>query len=155
MSAVAIVPTEATGARICSLNTARIFYQCAPNQAFGNHFARQHYSASSTAAADSPLSDPLALRESFAQRACRLPSHLLQRPASCPPSVDSCPAFCDPVCTPHPHSRPIRKARITAASPSQRTLPLQRLVDRDGQSKPALAIIIEEALAAGIEEIAE
>jgi UTP--glucose-1-phosphate uridylyltransferase len=49
---------------------------------------------------------------------------------------------------------PIRKALITAASPSQRTLPLQRLVDRDGQSKPALAIIIEEALAAGIEEIA-
>lgn len=49
---------------------------------------------------------------------------------------------------------PIRKALITAASPNQRTLPLQSLVDRDGQSKPALAIIIEEALAAGVEEIA-
>lgn len=47
----------------------------------------------------------------------------------------------------------IRKALITAAGRSQRTLPLQSLVDRDGTSKPALAIIIEEALAAGVEEI--
>lgn len=47
----------------------------------------------------------------------------------------------------------IRKALITAAGRSQRTLPLQSLVDRDGTSKPALAIIIEEALAAGVDEI--
>ena len=47
----------------------------------------------------------------------------------------------------------IRKALITAAGRNQRTLPLQNLVDRDGLSKPALVIIIEEALAAGVEEI--
>lgn len=47
----------------------------------------------------------------------------------------------------------IRKAIITAAGKSQRTLPLQSLVDRDGQQKPALAIIIEEILRAGIEDI--
>jgi UTP--glucose-1-phosphate uridylyltransferase len=47
----------------------------------------------------------------------------------------------------------IRKAVITAAGPSQRALPLQKLVDRDGQSKPALAIIVEEALNSGAEEI--
>ena len=47
----------------------------------------------------------------------------------------------------------IRKAIITAAGQSQRTLPLQSLVDRDGQTKTALAIIIEEILRAGIETI--
>jgi UTP--glucose-1-phosphate uridylyltransferase len=47
----------------------------------------------------------------------------------------------------------IRKAVITAAGPSQRTLPLQTLVDRDGKTKTALAIIVEEALASGTEEI--
>lgn len=47
----------------------------------------------------------------------------------------------------------IRKAVITAAGPSQRTLPLQTLVDRDGKTKTALAIIIEEALNSGAEEI--
>jgi len=47
----------------------------------------------------------------------------------------------------------IRKAVITAAGTSQRTLPLQTLVDRDGQTKSALTIIIEEVLQAGIEEI--
>ena len=47
----------------------------------------------------------------------------------------------------------IRKAIITAAGQSQRTLPLQSLVDRDGQTKTALAIIIEEILSAGIETI--
>jgi UTP--glucose-1-phosphate uridylyltransferase len=47
----------------------------------------------------------------------------------------------------------IRKAVITAAGPSQRTLPLQKLVDRDGQSKTALAIIVEEALNSGVEEV--
>lgn len=47
----------------------------------------------------------------------------------------------------------LRKAVITAAGREQRTLPLQTLVDRDGQTKSALAIIIEEVLQAGIEEI--
>ena len=47
----------------------------------------------------------------------------------------------------------IRKALITAAGQSQRTLPLQSLVDRDGVTKTALAIIIEEVLGAGIETI--
>ena len=48
----------------------------------------------------------------------------------------------------------LTKAVITAAGKNQRTLPLQSLVDRDGVSKTALTIIIEEALAAGVEEIA-
>ena len=48
----------------------------------------------------------------------------------------------------------IRKAVITAAGPSQRSLPLQTLIDRDGVEKPVLRIIVEEALRAGIEEIA-
>jgi UTP--glucose-1-phosphate uridylyltransferase len=48
----------------------------------------------------------------------------------------------------------IKKAIITAAGTHQRTLPLQTLVDRDGTSKTALGIIIEEVLAAGAEEIA-
>src|ERR1700760_618332 len=47
----------------------------------------------------------------------------------------------------------IRKAIITAAGKNQRTLPLQSLVDRDGQTKTALAIIIEEILRAGIDNI--
>ncbi|MGD0813920.1 MAG: sugar phosphate nucleotidyltransferase [Verrucomicrobiota bacterium] len=47
----------------------------------------------------------------------------------------------------------IKKAIITAAGKSQRTLPLQTLVDRDGSQKTALAIIVEEILKTGIEEI--
>src|SRR5688572_12693768 len=47
----------------------------------------------------------------------------------------------------------IKRAIITAAGKNQRTLPLQFLVDRDGSTKTALNIIIEEILAAGIEEI--
>ena len=47
----------------------------------------------------------------------------------------------------------IKKAIITAAGKSQRTLPLQTLVDRDGATKTALRILIEEILSAGIEEI--
>ncbi len=46
----------------------------------------------------------------------------------------------------------IRKALITAAHPQQRTLPLQVLVDRAGEAKPALQIILEEADGAGVEE---
>ena len=47
----------------------------------------------------------------------------------------------------------IKKAVITAAGKNQRTLPLQTLVDRDGASKTALAIIVEEIVKAGMEEI--
>ena len=47
----------------------------------------------------------------------------------------------------------IRKAVITAAGKSQRTLPLQTLVDRDGEQKSALHIIIEEAAGAGVDEV--
>ena len=47
----------------------------------------------------------------------------------------------------------INKAIITAAGKTQRTLPLQTLVDRDSQQKTALAIIIEEILRTGIQEI--
>jgi UTP--glucose-1-phosphate uridylyltransferase len=47
----------------------------------------------------------------------------------------------------------IKKALITAAGRNQRTLPLQTLVDRDGVAKTVLAIIIEEALSAGIEQV--
>lgn len=48
----------------------------------------------------------------------------------------------------------VRKAVITAAGKNQRTLPLQTLVDRDGTPKSVLTLLIEEALAAGIESIA-
>jgi UTP--glucose-1-phosphate uridylyltransferase len=47
----------------------------------------------------------------------------------------------------------IHKAVITAAGPSQRTLPLQTLVDRDGKTKTALTIIVEEALNSGADDI--
>lgn len=46
-----------------------------------------------------------------------------------------------------------RKALITAAGPQQRRLPLQSLTDRDGVTKPALAIILSEMLEAGIEKV--
>lgn len=46
----------------------------------------------------------------------------------------------------------IRKALVTAANPRQRTLPLQTLVDPQGEAKTALQIILEEAAGAGIEE---
>jgi UTP--glucose-1-phosphate uridylyltransferase len=48
----------------------------------------------------------------------------------------------------------VTKAVITAAGKNQRTLPLQTLVDRDGVSKSALAILAGEITAAGISEIA-
>ena len=48
----------------------------------------------------------------------------------------------------------IKKAVITAAGKDQRNLPLQRLVDRDGTGKSALQIVLEEAAAAGADEIA-
>lgn len=47
----------------------------------------------------------------------------------------------------------IKKAIVTAAGKNQRTIPLQSLVDRDGVQKTAIAIIIEEILKAGVEQI--
>ena len=47
----------------------------------------------------------------------------------------------------------IRKALITCAGPKQRKLPLQTLVDRDGNVKSVLEILVEEVLHAGIEKI--
>lgn len=47
----------------------------------------------------------------------------------------------------------VRKAVVTAAGPTQRALPLQTLVDRDGVEKKALEIILDEAVAAGAEEV--
>ncbi len=46
----------------------------------------------------------------------------------------------------------IRKALVTAANPRQRTLPLQSLIDPQGETKTALQLILEEAAGAGIEE---
>jgi UTP--glucose-1-phosphate uridylyltransferase len=48
----------------------------------------------------------------------------------------------------------VRKAVITAAGRRQRALPVQTLVDRDGVEKSVLAILVEEALGAGVEEVA-
>jgi UTP--glucose-1-phosphate uridylyltransferase len=47
----------------------------------------------------------------------------------------------------------VTRAVITAAGRSQRALPLQRLVDRDGGPKSVLRILAEEVLRAGIDEI--
>ncbi len=47
----------------------------------------------------------------------------------------------------------VTKAVITAAGRSQRSLPLQTLVDRDGTAKSILSIILDEALRVGIDDI--
>jgi len=47
----------------------------------------------------------------------------------------------------------IRKAVITAAGKDQRALPLQTLIDSDGAEKSVLQILVEQALAAGAEEV--
>ncbi len=47
----------------------------------------------------------------------------------------------------------ITKAVITAAAPGQRALPLQTLVDRDGETKSVLAVLVEEARQAGVEDV--
>lgn len=47
----------------------------------------------------------------------------------------------------------IRKAVVTAASPAQRRLPLQNLIDRDGQERSVLGILLEEIVRARVEEI--
>ena len=48
----------------------------------------------------------------------------------------------------------VKKAVITAAARSQRALPLQTLIDGEGNKKSLLSILIEQSLAAGVEEIA-
>lgn len=48
----------------------------------------------------------------------------------------------------------LRRAVITAAGQRRRGHPLDRIVDRHGEDRAALAIIVDEAIAAGIEEIA-
>jgi UTP--glucose-1-phosphate uridylyltransferase len=47
----------------------------------------------------------------------------------------------------------IKRAVITAAGKNQRTLPLQSVVDRDGVTKTALSILVEEIQQAGVNEI--
>ncbi len=47
----------------------------------------------------------------------------------------------------------VSKAVITAGAPQQSTLPLQNFVDRHGQSRTALELIVSEAVDAGIEEV--
>ncbi len=47
----------------------------------------------------------------------------------------------------------VRKAVITAASPLQRKLPLQTLIDRNGEKKTVLEILIREVKLAGIDEV--
>lgn len=48
----------------------------------------------------------------------------------------------------------ISKAVITAASPNQRQLPIQNLIDSDGIEKSVLSILIQEVKSAGIQNIA-
>ena len=50
------------------------------------------------------------------------------------------------------HTMKITKAIITAAGKGQRQLPLQTLIDRDGQQKSVLSVIIEEVARAGISD---
>jgi UTP--glucose-1-phosphate uridylyltransferase len=47
----------------------------------------------------------------------------------------------------------IKKAVITAAGERQRLLPLQTLIDRDGEEKSVLGILIEQALLANIDDV--
>jgi UTP--glucose-1-phosphate uridylyltransferase len=47
----------------------------------------------------------------------------------------------------------IQKAVITAAAPHQRKLPLQTLIDRRGEEKTFLELLIEEVMAAGISNL--
>jgi UTP--glucose-1-phosphate uridylyltransferase len=47
----------------------------------------------------------------------------------------------------------ISKAVITAAAPTQRTLPMQTLIDRDGQEKTVLRIILDEIRQADVENV--
>lgn len=48
----------------------------------------------------------------------------------------------------------IERAVVTAAGAAQRTLPLQRVVDRDGEATSVLGILVDELLRAGIADVA-
>jgi UTP--glucose-1-phosphate uridylyltransferase len=47
----------------------------------------------------------------------------------------------------------VRKAVITAAARTQRTLPLQAVVDRDGVSRTVLEMLVRDAVSAGAEKV--
>jgi UTP--glucose-1-phosphate uridylyltransferase len=47
----------------------------------------------------------------------------------------------------------VTKAVITAAGPDQRALPLQTLIDREGEQKSVLAILIEQALTGAVDQV--
>jgi len=47
----------------------------------------------------------------------------------------------------------ITRAVVTAAGPGQRHLPVQTLVDQDGETRSLLAIVVGAALAGGVEEV--
>lgn len=47
----------------------------------------------------------------------------------------------------------VQKAVITAAAPNQQKLPLQTLIDREGNERSFLELLIEEVMAAGIHDI--
>jgi len=55
---------------------------------------------------------------------------------------------------PQDHTVKVTQAVITAAAPKQRSLPLQTLVDRNGSTRTALAILASEILEAGVSRIA-
>ncbi|MCU0519858.1 MAG: sugar phosphate nucleotidyltransferase [Anaerolineae bacterium] len=48
----------------------------------------------------------------------------------------------------------INKAVITAAGRNQRSLPLQTLIDRDGEQKSVLEILVDEAVSAAVDQVA-
>jgi UTP--glucose-1-phosphate uridylyltransferase len=47
----------------------------------------------------------------------------------------------------------VRKAVLTLAGPNQRRLPLQTLIDREGSPRSVLAVLLDEVIQAGAEEI--
>src|SRR3982751_3721823 len=47
----------------------------------------------------------------------------------------------------------IKKALITAAGDRERKIPLQTLVDRDGATRTVLAMLVNEVVTAGVEDI--
>src|SRR4051812_25527725 len=47
----------------------------------------------------------------------------------------------------------IKTGLITAAGDRQRRIPLQTLVDRDGVTRTVLAMLVNEAVGAGVEEV--
>ncbi len=47
----------------------------------------------------------------------------------------------------------VRKAVITAAAPTQNQIPTQQLVDKDGQDRTSLQLILDEIRSCGVDEI--